>query len=98
MLSHLQRLRLWYWELRTTCNSFSTRKMHEDIWTVKVVEIKPGGSKLGPLALRQSQPWAHYCNTVFYYCHIKDEAVVNDLHSKSRVCITEERGRRSEKR
>lgn len=56
MLSHLQRLKLWYWELRTACNSFSTRKMHEDIWTVKVMEIKPGGSKLGPLALRQSQP------------------------------------------
>lgn len=25
---------------------------HEQIWTVKVMEIRPGGSKLGPLALR----------------------------------------------
>lgn len=39
-------------ELGMTCNIFGIGEEQEQIWTVKVMEIRPGGSKLGPQALR----------------------------------------------
>lgn len=54
------------------------------------MEIKPGGSKLGPPAPRGNLSREEtYWNTALFYCHTRDEAGVNNPHSKSRVCIIE---------
>lgn len=79
-----------------TCDLFGTGEGREQIWIVKVMEIRPGGSKLGPLALRSNLKRGQtYYNTArfpsLFSCHIRDEAAVIIHHSKSRVCATGEK-------
>lgn len=79
-------------EFRTTCDSFKKGETQEHLCAVKVMEIRYGGAKLGPQALKSNLNTDRLIIKYGPYLrsHIRGESAANNPYSESRVWIIEE--------